>query len=663
MRNIRLPVAFVLCLVVTASAHAVINPMLQPSHLADRYLNVLSCRVTAVDTRALTVGLAVQGVSKGDFTAQEIVMSIRDKSLADAILTLQKGQTIVAYAGKSRRRHEADILYYVGGGVWYTATMADGADKWTVLANADAGRDPSSSEIMFGTFNGKPESLWEMMRDTARKTAYFPAVPLTRFSAKTVVGFAQPVRGVAIYDVNGDGRPDLLGCSTGGNRLFLQDEKSVFTDRTDAFGLADTKSVSCSFADADGDGDADLLLDGVLYRLADNKFAKSSDVPALEGCLSAAFVEYNGDGYPDVVISRAEAGLSLYVNPGERGGPFEDKTEAAGLGDQATGQADGFDDFDDFGGDDDFGGEGGAGNSGYFEACDWDLDGRTDLIYTAGGGSLLWQNLDGVFEPSNMGGRENGSEIGTAAFGTIVRPDSPSAYLVAGDNKMLICEDGGALVDVKGFGNEIQDPVPGLLMAVAEDLNADGTVDLYAASQLRGVSSCFVANRGYGSFMLSEKYRGGKVFPPTVYNKAAWGLATGDVNGDGAVDMLVGQLDGTLSLLINETLADRPDKAEISTISDVRKQIQTRIVTVRPFADKGMVGCRLTLLNETGKPVTHRWIGTNIGVGCCGPAQFTLAVREPGGYTLQARLGDGSVHRLPLVVNEKTPRHQVLTFQ
>ena len=140
MRNIRLPVAFVLCLVVTASAHAVINPMLQPSHLADRYLNVLSCRVTAVDTRALTVGLAVQGVSKGDFTAQEIVMSIRDKSLADAILTLQKGQTIVAYAGKSRRRHEADILYYVGGGVWYTATMADGADKWTVLANADAGR-------------------------------------------------------------------------------------------------------------------------------------------------------------------------------------------------------------------------------------------------------------------------------------------------------------------------------------------------------------------------------------------------------------------------------------------------------------------------------------------------------------------------------------------
>jgi hypothetical protein len=518
---------------------------------------------------------------------------------------------------------------------------------------------------MFGTFNGEPESLWEMMQDTARKTAYFPAVPLARFSAKKVVGLDRPVRGVAIYDVNSDGKPDLLGCSSGGNRLLVQDETGAFADRTAAFGLADTRSVSCSFADADGDGDADLLLDGVLYRLADGRFAKSNAVPAPKECLSAAFVEYDGDGYPDVVISRAEGGLSLYVNPGERGGPFEDKTEAAGLGGQATGQAgglDGFGTFGDFSGDGNSGGDGGAAKNGYFEACDWDVDGRTDLIYTAGGGGLLWQNPDGVFEPSNMGSREDGSQMGTAAFGTIVRPDSPSAYLVAGDNKMLIREDGGALVDVKGSGNEIQDPVPGLLMAVAEDLNADGTVDLYAASQLRGVSSFFVANRGYGSFMLSEKYRGGKVFPPTVYNKAAWGLATGDVNGDGAVDMLVGQLDGTLSLLINETLVDRLEQAAISTISDVRKQIQTRIVTVRPVTGKGMVGCRLTLLDETGKPVTHRWTGTNIGVGCCGPAQFTLAVREPGTYTLQARLGDGSLRRLPLIINEKTPRHQVLTL-
>ncbi len=73
----------------------------------------------------------------------------------------------------------------IGGGVWYTATMADGPDKWTILANADKGKDPSSSEVMFGTFNGRPASLWEMMQDTARNAAYFPAVPLARISGRT----------------------------------------------------------------------------------------------------------------------------------------------------------------------------------------------------------------------------------------------------------------------------------------------------------------------------------------------------------------------------------------------------------------------------------------------------------------------------------------------
>ncbi len=247
--------------------------------------------------------------------------------------------------------------------------------------------------------------------------------------------------------------------------------------------------------------------------------------------------------------SRVDGRSRRTRRPGERGGPFEDKTEEAGPGDQAAGQDGGFDDFDDFGGDGDFGGNGGATNNGYFEACDWDLDGRTDLIYTAGGGSLLWQNGDGVFEPSHMG-EEDGAEIGTAAFGTI-----------------------------------------------------------------------------------------------------------------GAVDMLVGQLDGTLSLLINETLVDRPERAEISTISDVRKQIRTRIVTVRPVAGKGMVGCRLTLLDQTGQSVTHRWTGTNIGVGCCGPAQFTLAVREPGSYTLRLPRGDGSMAEKELTIDKTTPRPQVLVVK
>jgi len=622
-------------------ARAVVNPKLQPSHLAARYVSVVACSVTAIDTKARTAMLKLDGVTKGGFSAKEIRLTAKAEALADAILSLSKGQKIVAYVGKRRIRHEKDILFYVGRGVWYLATMSGTPEKWEILSNADKGIDPSSSEVMFGTFNGEPESLWELMEDTARGVAYFPAVPLTRFSVKAIAALDKPLRGVAIYDVNGDGQCDLFACGDAGNRLFIQNDRGKFVDRTDAMGLAGARSVSCSFADADGDGDADLLLDGALYRQANGRFTKTADVPVQAGGLSAAFIEYNGDGYPDVVASHADKGLSLYVNPAKAGGKFTDASEAAGLTDEANG----------------------AGRTGYFEVCDWDLDGRTDLVYVSGSGLLLWQGDNGVFEAYDIADQDKDFGSGTAAFGTIVRPGSPSVYLVAGDQKILVCEDGGNLADVTGSGNEIQDPVVGMLMALAEDLNCDGTVDLYAASRSKGMSSFYVANRGYGSFLQPEKYMGGKVIPPAVYNQPAWGLATGDVNGDGAPDVLVGGLDGKLSLLVNETLNNRPAKAEVSTINDARKQIQTRIVTVRPTAQKGLLGCRLTLIDDKGKPVTHRWIGTNIGVGCSGPAQFALAVREPGTYTLHLRLRDGSVRKQPLTIDEKTPRHQVLTVR
>ena len=649
MPNPILPSILVLLVTIGATipSGAVINPSLQPVHLADRYVNVLSCRVAALDRTAMKARLTVEGVAKGEFAAKEISLSAADGTMAEAILSLQKGQSLVAYAGKTRRRRENDILYYAGSGIWYLATMEDGPGQWKILSNADKGKDPSSSEIMFGTFNGEVESLWEMMEDNARNTDYFPAVPLTRFSAQVIGSFKESVWGVAIHDVNGDARPDLFACSSEGNRLYIQDAQGAFVDRSEAFGLEKTSALSCSFADVDADGDADLLLNDTLFRQVDGRFTKSSDIPTGWGCHSASFMEYDGDGYPDVVVARGSddaevepEGLALYRNPGPSGGAFEDRTAESGLAEAINSK----------------------GLSGYFEVCDWDVDGRTDLIYMAGPGYLLWQSPDGVYEPSELVEMDTGLGGGTAAFGTITRPDQPSVYLVAGDHKSLVCEEsGGALVDVLSSGNEIQDPVAGLRMTVAEDLNADGTVDLYAASLTKGMSSFYVANRGYASFMLPEKYQGGKVIPPAVYNRPAWGLAVGDVNGDGALDVLVGGgRDGNLTLLVNETLTDRPAQADPSTTHDLRKQIQTRIVTVRPTARLGRTGCRLTLLDDKGQPVTHRWTGTNVGVGCCGPAQLTLAVREPGSYTLLVRLGDGSEKKLPLVIDEKSPRHRVL---
>ena len=68
----RMLFALLIGLFAASPLYGVINPKLQPPHLADRYLNVLSCRVTSVDIGELTAVLKVEGVSKGDLNVKEV---------------------------------------------------------------------------------------------------------------------------------------------------------------------------------------------------------------------------------------------------------------------------------------------------------------------------------------------------------------------------------------------------------------------------------------------------------------------------------------------------------------------------------------------------------------------------------------------------------------
>jgi hypothetical protein len=136
--------------------------------------------------------------------------------------------------------------------------------------------------------------------------------------------------GVAVFDYNGDGRPDIFFANGANiatlkkdepkyrNRLFRNDGKGVYTDVTDAAGVAGTGyDIGVAVGDYDNDGHPDLFVAGVykntLYR--NNGDGTFTDVTAKAGldrsndpefgplwATTAAWVDVNDDGLLDLFI-------------------------------------------------------------------------------------------------------------------------------------------------------------------------------------------------------------------------------------------------------------------------------------------------------------------------------------------------------------------------
>jgi hypothetical protein len=193
--------------------------------------------------------------------------------------------------------------------------------------------------------------------------------------------------GVAVADYDGDGRTDIFLTTVGANRLFAN-RAGGFVDVTETAGVAGTAdawSTSAAFFDADGDADLDLFVLNYVawsreidfevdYRLTgigraygpptnfagtqpffyenlgDGRFKEATAQAGLEVVnaatglasgkgLAVAPVDLDGDGDLDLVVANDTVRNFAFINLGD--GRFEERGTELGLGFDRNGRATG----------------------------------------------------------------------------------------------------------------------------------------------------------------------------------------------------------------------------------------------------------------------------------------------------------------------------------
>jgi len=184
-------------------------------------------------------------------------------------------------------------------------------------------------------------------------------------------GLAVPMYGlgVAVGDYDNDGFDDIFVSALGQSHLFHNNGNGTFTDVTKSAGMwgPNEFSTSAAWVDYDRDGKLDLVVanyvqwspptdlyctidgahksyctpesyKGAAVRLWHNrgggKFEDATQKAGLSDptskSLGVAILDYNGDGWPDILIANDTQPNRLYLN--KRDGTFEERGVSAGIG-------------------------------------------------------------------------------------------------------------------------------------------------------------------------------------------------------------------------------------------------------------------------------------------------------------------------------------------
>jgi hypothetical protein len=372
--------------------------------------------------------------------------------------------------------------------------------------------------------------------------------------------------GVAVGDYDNDGYDDLFITALGQSHLFHNHGNGTFTDVTKSAGLwgPNDFSTSAAWVDYDRDGKLDLVvanyvqwtlqgdlfctLDGknksyctpesykgatarLWHNLGNGKFEDATEkahfFDSTSKTLGIAILDYNGDGWPDIVLANDTQPNKLYLN--KKDGTFEEKAVPAGIAFSEDGVA-----------------RAGMG----VDAADYDRSGRPSLIISNFANQML----------SLYHNEGNGLFV----------DEAPSS------------EVGRATLVTLGFGcfffDYDNDGWPDILVA-------DGHIEDQIEKVQKRVSYAepphVFRNLGGGKFVETTQSLGNAFATP----KVARGAAYADIDNDGALDVLMTTNGGRAYLFHNEGVTNRSLRIKLQGTKSNRDGIGA-VITVVSGGDK-----------------------------------------------------------------------------